>query len=310
MDKQAEERPYPKYLYRAHVHGHPYPRLLDDFSGEYTNSFGSDFHLWSEYDAQSQIFVPILDPMEPWTFDGIFSELELHLGKTRDNHQSERDGKEPSLSTLVSLSSDFRWTAQRICQVGRKIRKDQDQIPGLAIFKTSKIDPSVVQIWRVADMISILDQIFLKISSEHRYWVANAGEFVCLLFVPREALIAFTPLPQLTEAFNGDEEGFLTKRFVGSKHLGEFGRRPFVHISLKEYEDRASNFVRNIITNAYFFEEAKQLAMRMGGLLLNPYEWGYEVPGFIEDVEEAITLSIEKALETAFMERRLGDPRF
>lgn len=315
MDKKAEQRPYPKYLYRAHVHGHPYPRLLDDFSGEYTNSFGSDFHLWSEYDARSQIFVPMSDPIEIWSVDGIFSELELHLKKTNVNNQPEHDGEGLFLSNLVSLSGDFRWAAHRICEVGRKIDQDQDQdqIPGLAIFESSKIDPSVVRVWRVADMITFLDTKLVnssvKISPELRSWVANAEEFVCWLFVPREALIAFTPLPQLAEAFNGEEEGFLTKNFVNSKHLGEFSRRPLVHLSLGEYADRASNFVRNIITNAYFFEEAKQLAMRMEGLLLNPYEWGYDVPGFTEDVEEAIPLTVDKALEMAYMERWVGDPR-
>ncbi|UKZ86277.1 uncharacterized protein TrAFT101_002114 [Trichoderma asperellum] len=305
MDKQAKERPYPEYLYRAHVHGHPFPRLLDVFMGEYADSFGSDFHLWAEYDAQSQIVFPIHDPMESWTVDDVFSELNLHLGKTSVNLQPKCDGEEPFLSSLVSLSSDFRWTAQRICRVGRMTSKDQ--IPGLAICKTSMIDPSVVRIWRVADMLLFRDTILLNssvhISPRLRRWATNAQEFVCWLFVPQEALITFTPLPNLIEASNGGERAFLTKQFVGSNYLGDFMRCPNVHLSLREYADRASEFVRNIITDVYSFEEAKQWVMYMKVVLSNPYEWGYEVPGFIGDVEEAITLSIEKALETAFMER-------
>jgi hypothetical protein len=116
-------------------------------------------------------------------------------------------------------------------------------------------------------------------------------------------LIAFTPLPELIETFNDGEKTFLTKRFVGSDYLGNFRQRPLEHLSLRQYADRASNLVRNIITDVSSLEEAKQLVMYLAEELLNPRLWGYEVATFAEDLDEAISLSVEKALETASMVR-------
>lgn len=301
MDEQAKERPYPKYLYRAHVHGHPYPRMFDDCNEPYSDNFGSDLHLWCEYDSETPISVPIDDPMD-LTVEDFFCDLNLHLDKTRINLKAKDDGEQPFLSSLVSLSGDFRWTAQRICRVGKDASKDQ--IPGLAIFKTALIDPSGVRVYRVKDMLSFLDRRLGKssvhISEQLRGWAFNAKEYVCWSLVPREALVAFTPLPDLTERVNGGEEAFLTNGFVGSNYLGDFRQQPLVHRSLREYADRASEFVRNIINDVSSFEEAEQLCIHVGRELLNPDIWGYEVATFI-DLEEAISSSLEKVLEMAFM---------
>lgn len=303
MDEQARKRPYPKYLYRAHVHGHPFPRWLDVSEGEYSDCFGSDLHLWLEYDIEEQMCMPIGELIDVFAVEDLFYQLDLHLGKTGINLQPKRNGEQPFLSPLVSLSGDFRWTTQRICRVGRMTSKDQ--IPGLAIFKTALIDPSGVRVYRVEDMLSFLDNRLgnssVHISKKLRRWADNADEYVCWSLVPREALVAFTLLPDLIERFNWGEEAFLTNGFVGSNYLSDFRQQPLVHRSLREYADRASEFVRNIINDVSSFEEAEQLCIHVGRELLNPDIWGYEVAKFIEDLEEAISSSLEKVLEMAFM---------
>ncbi|UKZ83887.1 hypothetical protein TrVFT333_011702 [Trichoderma virens FT-333] len=211
MGEKAKNSEYPKYLFRAHNHGHPFPRFLDDGTGQYSDSFGSDLHLWVEYDAQSPICVPIGDLTEFYTVEDFFSELRFHLEKTQINGQEERAGEKPTLSSIVSLSGDFQWTAQRICSVGRRATKDQR--PGLAVFETSLIDPSMVRVWRVMDMLLFLDTTMLlkrsvNIPLNLRRWAGNADEYVCWSFVPREALITFIPLPKLTEAPNYGGKAF------------------------------------------------------------------------------------------------------
>ncbi|EHK43249.1 uncharacterized protein TrAtP1_001541 [Trichoderma atroviride] len=308
MDKKARTRPYPKYLYRAHVHGHPFPRLPDVFEGEYSDSFGSDLHLWCEDDAQTQMFMPIGDLMDNYTVEDLFWHLNLHLGKTCINLQPNSHGEQPFLSPLVSLSGDFRWTAQRICRVGRMISKDRDQMPGLAIFKTSNINPSGVRVYRVEDMLSFLNtrlaESSVHISSQRQGWAKNADEYVCWSLVPRDALAAFTPLAELIETSNGGDEAFLTKGFVDSNYLGDFrqlSRVHPVHISVEEYAERASRFMHNIIANVSSLEEAKQLCMDMERVLLNPDIWGYGVAKSVQGLDETISSSLEKVLETAFM---------
>lgn len=47
MKSLAEKGRYPKYLYRAHVHGHPFP-LPDNRVGDSSKRLGSDFYLKME----------------------------------------------------------------------------------------------------------------------------------------------------------------------------------------------------------------------------------------------------------------------
>lgn len=108
--------------------------------------------------------MPIGDLVDTFTVEDLFRQLNLHLGKTCINSQSKRDGKQPFLSPLVSLSGDFRWTKQRICSVGRRTSKDQ--IPGLAIFETSMINPTGVRVYRVEDMLAFFDsRLFRQLCS-------------------------------------------------------------------------------------------------------------------------------------------------
>lgn len=297
MDEQARGHPYPEYLYRAHVHGHPFPRWQDVFEGEYSDTFGSDLHLWLESDSEVQMVMPIDDLVDTFTVEDLFWQLNLHLGKTCINSRSEPE----FLSPLVSLSGDFRWTTQRICSRGRETSKDQ--VPGLAIFKTSMINPTGVRVYRVEDMLAFFDSRLpgssVDISSQRREWADNAKEYVCWSLVPREALIAFSPLPDLIEGFHGGEEAFLMKGFVESNHLGDI-RKLSLHISLREYADRASGFVRSIITDIPSWEEAMQLCMHIKEVLLYPWTWGYRVAESKQVLEEAISLSVEEALDAVF----------
>jgi hypothetical protein len=144
MDKQARERSYPKYLYRAHVHGHRSPDYWTIARENIVIASAPTFIFGPNMTQNRKYSSPYATPMEFNTVDDFFSELNLHLDKTHVSFQRKRGGEEPFLSFFVSLSGDFRWTAQRICRVGRMASKDQ--IPGLALFKTSTIDPSVVRI--------------------------------------------------------------------------------------------------------------------------------------------------------------------
>jgi hypothetical protein len=92
MELQATERPYPKYLYRVHIHGHPIPRFVDEYTGEHCDNFGSDFHRWAEYDAEMEIYIPMCEPTEDLTLDDVFEDLSQHLNKTQINLQREEAG--------------------------------------------------------------------------------------------------------------------------------------------------------------------------------------------------------------------------
>lgn len=131
MEEASRKQPYPKYLYRAHTHGYP---LEDDYRG-----FGSDMHSWIEQDGDYPVYVPIGNPVDDFDIEDLFDFLKDHLNKTQINEEQLRKGEDPFLSRLISLSSDFVWTVQRVCQDGKRSHCNQDQISGLALFETSDI---------------------------------------------------------------------------------------------------------------------------------------------------------------------------
>ena len=301
MKLRAQERPYPTYLYRAHVHGHPFPRFEDDCSGQYADTFGSDHHLWVEFDARSEIPMPTSEATEHWTVHDVLEELREHLNKTQNNLQRQMSGEEPYWSRLVSLSGDFRWTTQRICKTGR-LATEGLQIPGLAIFETSVVKREV-HIWRVQDMFDFLDSrtkgtvIF---SRDLRRWVANADEYVCWALVPKEALISFIPLPNLTQQFGSGDEIFLRKDFVFSTYLSDFHRQPLEKLSFAEYIRRLSGFMSEVIGNISSWTKIEELDVgALGYPFLNPSQWGYDVAAFGQDLDDKVTSTIDAALEKA-----------
>lgn len=108
--------------------------------------------------------------------DDVFRELSQHLELTQINQERKINGEEPFLSSFVSLSGHFRWTAQRACKIGKTA--SEDQLPGLAIFDTSAIEAGGVRIWRVGDMLDFFDTFKAEssvfISPNLRCWAANA----------------------------------------------------------------------------------------------------------------------------------------
>ena len=302
MDVRARKEPYPKYLYRAHIHGNVAPRFVDEDTGDFCDNFGSDLHRWTEWDAEAEISVPICSLTEDLTTEGIFEELSNHLNKTRINVERQNSGEELFLSRFVSLSGDFRWTAQRICRDGRTA--SDDEIPGLALFETSVIASSGGYIWRVADMLAFIDNLKSKdsdnISSILRRWARNADEYVCWDLVPRHALIAFVPLHDLTQQFDSREVAFLRSEFVNSTYLTDFRKCPLKRLCLEEYAERAAIFVRKIASNFSPWTNVEQLDINtFANWVLNPFEWGYNLAGLAEDLEERIIPGFEAEIRTA-----------
>lgn len=281
--------PYPKNLYRAHNHGYSVPRFVDECAGEYCDSFGSDRHLAWEYEAGSEI-VTAYDRTEVFTVEDVFRDLSQHLNLTQINRQREIDNKEPFLSPFVSLSGNFRWTAQRACKIGKTA--SGNQLPGLAIFETSMVKDGGSHIWRVRDMLEFLDNsratISVVIPPRLRQWATNADEYICWDLVPREALLAFVPLPELTQEIDGDE-AFLRKDFVDSTYLSDFMGRPLERLSLEEYAGRVSIFMFTIASNRFPWTEVSRLDTNMlRSCLLNPRNWGYDVAAVSDDLEKQI----------------------
>ncbi|KAH7113602.1 hypothetical protein EDB81DRAFT_824713 [Dactylonectria macrodidyma] len=296
MEFRAKEYPYPTYLYRAHVHGHPFPRWIDEFNGEYCDNYASDLHSWAEQDARTEIHVLMCDPVEYYTIDDLFSELGQHLNKTQICLQQQQSGEEPLYTRLVSLSGHFDWTTQKICKLGETT--GADQVPGLALFESSVIKTSGVHIWRVKDMLAFFNNSRLKdsltISSQLRRWAMNADEYVCWVFVPRDALVAFVSVSDLTQQLDDNGKAFLRKEFVSADNLAHMRRRGRERISLEEYTDRASRFLLRIFSNLSSWDDVKRLDVNIfANWVLNPFDWGYELMGFYEDLEEFIVSLIQ-----------------
>ncbi|KAI3572065.1 hypothetical protein IWW34DRAFT_893917 [Fusarium oxysporum f. sp. albedinis] len=261
MEFQAKEHPYPTYLYRAHVHGHPFHRWIDECVWKYCDSFASDFHSWAEWDAGSEIYVTMCDPVEYFTVDDLFSELGQHLNKTQICLQRQQSGEEPLYTRLVSLSGHFNWTTQKTCKLGEKT--GADQVPGLALFESSVIKTSGVHIWRVKDMLAFFDNSRLKdpltISSQLLRWAMNADEYVCWEFIPRDALVAFVSVSDLTQQLDNNGKAFLRKEFVSADNLANMRLRGCERISLEEYTERASRFLLRIFSNISSWDDMKRL---------------------------------------------------
>ncbi|KAH9905933.1 hypothetical protein F4778DRAFT_779323 [Xylariomycetidae sp. FL2044] len=296
MKGQADERPYPEHLYRSHVHGHPFQRRLDEWSGTYIDSFGSDSHLWLEDDTESQIDSAV--PLDHIEIVDLFRILAAHLNKTQLHKQQEQEGEDIFLSSLVSLSGDFRWTMQRTCKVGRSTTT-ADQSPGLAIFDTAMIKLNDNHIWRVGDMIKFLDSrasdIPITIDRTLRRWATNSDEYVCWDLIPLEALVSFTPLSVLAPI---SPQGFLTWKFVGSNFLGDFRNWHPEDLSLEQYAQRLCVFLGSIFEN--FAHDANLHDANFEKLIYSfrdPLDWGYNVPCFSEDFDETVLPQIKKELE-------------
>lgn len=287
MKQRAEETPYPKNLYRAHNHGYLVPRFEDEFMGKYCDSYSSDHHLWLEYDAGRKIEIPFNNPIEELTVDDAFKKLSQHLYLTQIKKERKDNGEEPYLSSFVSLSGHFRWTAQRACKIDKTA--SDDEIPGLALFETSAIKAYGVHIWRVEDMVDFLDKFKAEssdiISPVLRRWAENADEYVCWEFVPRSALVAFVPVWELTQVYEGGDEVFLTKDFVNSTYLCDLWRRPQKGLSLEEYLRRASRFMHIIMAHVSRMEVGRLDMSMLANRLSNPCDWGYDVPALSVDLE-------------------------
>jgi hypothetical protein len=159
---------------------------------------------------------------------------------------------------------------------------------------------SGVPIWWVKDMLAFLDNSRLKdtltISSQLRRWAMNADEYVCWELVPREALVAFVSVSDLTQQFGNNGNAFLRKEFVRADNLANMRLRGYERISFEEYTKRASRFLLRVFTNIWW-EDRKRLDVNMmANWVLNPCEWGYELIGFSEDLEGFIVSFIQTEL--------------
>ncbi|KAE8376989.1 hypothetical protein BDV26DRAFT_305154 [Aspergillus bertholletiae] len=124
---------------QTHMHGELFPRFIDDFTEEYCDSFGSDLHLYEEWQEPGEFRVSLYDPQDELpTIQDLSGEISQHLQKTQINKGRTPLDKNYHFSPFLSLSADFRWT-------------------GLAIFDTSKMHEIKVRVWRVSDLLLFLD---------------------------------------------------------------------------------------------------------------------------------------------------------
>ncbi|KAF2749460.1 hypothetical protein M011DRAFT_308815 [Sporormia fimetaria CBS 119925] len=185
---RASKNLYPPVLYRAQVHR---SGSIIDGDGAYVDSFGSEKYQLREYLAGPRKSVPTVRPDELHRPKDLVEVLARHLRKTQEKFSSP----------LVSLSGDFVWTTHTACARPRQV---ENRCVSLAVFDVSRIQQHHGQISRVEDLLAYFDdhpryQSCETIGECARKWAANADEYVCWDFIPREALLKSIPLARLIE---------------------------------------------------------------------------------------------------------------
>jgi hypothetical protein len=288
MSTRADETPYPPHLYRAHTHGSPIPRFRDDMTGDFCDSFGSDMHIIYEEEGQSEIFVTVSTLSDNMgNIEGFVEEVARHLKKTQINADRLQRRKAPYVSGMISLSGDLRWTTHTACQKGRMA--GEDQVAGLAFFETPKIGKSGGQLWRVKDLLEFFDSDpkfqSHKIDSFARKWAANADEYLCWEFVPKEALIKFVPFTNLVQQDGEPDDILLRSDFLSSKDLSVFRQLPRETLTVDQYGNRISNFMTEIMDHIALETDAESFVKAMIESFQVPYLWGYMLTPGEEDLE-------------------------
>lgn len=291
MSARAEKLPYPPHLYRAHIHGSPIPRFRDENTGDFCDTFGSDMHIFIEAEGPGEIPVTISEPSETCgTVEGLVGEVACHLKKTQINSNRFQKGEEPYFSQIVSLSGDLLWTTHTACQRGQMA--NEDQVAGLAVFQTSKIRESGVQIWRVRDLLKFFDSNpkfrSSQIDSFARTWAENADEYLCWDLVPKEALVNFVPFDKLSQQDDETTGIFLRPVFLTSKTLGNFRQAasPLEILAMEQYRIRISSFMMIIMDHIALEADADAEAFvnTIVKSFQNPSQWGYIVTSGGEDL--------------------------
>jgi hypothetical protein len=257
-------------------------------TGDFCDSFGSDMHIISEDEGQSEIFIAMSTPSDSvGIIEGLVEEVAYHLKKTQINANRLRRGEAPYFSQMVSLSGDLLWTTHTACQKGRIA--GEDQVAGLAFFQTSKIRKSGGQVWRVKDLLEFFDSNpkfqSSKIDSFARTWAANADEYLCWDLVPKEALINFVPFTNLVQQDDEPEDVLLRSVFLSSKDLGVFRRLPLETLAVDQYQNRISNFMMEIMDHIALEVDAESFVNAMVESFRNPSRWGYILTPGGEDLE-------------------------
>ncbi|KAH6959638.1 hypothetical protein BKA56DRAFT_624187 [Ilyonectria sp. MPI-CAGE-AT-0026] len=122
----------------------------------------------------------------------------------------------------------------------------------------------------------------------------NADEYICWEFVPRDALVAFVSVSNLTQQLDDNRKAFLRKEFVSADNLAHMRLRGRERISLEEYTERASRFLLRIFSNLSSWDDVKRLDVNIiANCVLNPFDWGYELMVFYEDLEEFMVSFIQ-----------------
>ncbi|OAA73909.1 hypothetical protein ISF_00810 [Cordyceps fumosorosea ARSEF 2679] len=273
--QSERESSYPKYLYRAHTYGHPYPRYDDAQTDSFLDrDCVSDYRSWAEYERNLKIGGQF-EPESPPTED-VFLELSQHLRKLRIKRNS---GGNYYRSRMVSLSGNLCWATHRLCEVWGMAARD-GKTPGLAVLDVRKIQERGFHVWRVRDMLRFLRKSGLESSIEilddARSWANNADEYVCWDFVPGEALVSFTPQPHLRPT-NGTARTLLGGNFVNTCNLSAFGQLRKHSVSLNDYVQLVAGFIRTVAPDGLGWEVQIQLLEQLANSFLCPGAWGYHV---------------------------------
>ncbi|KAE8130757.1 hypothetical protein BDV38DRAFT_48213 [Aspergillus pseudotamarii] len=280
MDMKQRQKPYPKILFRAHMHGELFPRFIDDFTENYCDTFGSDLHLYQEWEEFCELRVSVYDLEDELpTIQDLSGEISQHLQKTQINKGRTPLDTNYYISPFLSLSADFRWTLHRSFEK-HQIATDSQQ-SGLAIFDTSKMHEIKVRVWRVSDLLLFLDskpRFKGSIISElSRKWAHNADEYLCLDFIPKEALLNFVPCNQMVNTEQEPYKMFLRPFFRESKNLAHFKTFGMEKLSVDDYHHLLSSFLESLLDHVSPSINGEPLVDHLIDQLADYRQWGYDL---------------------------------
>ncbi|OJJ68514.1 hypothetical protein ASPBRDRAFT_33109 [Aspergillus brasiliensis CBS 101740] len=278
MDMKRRAIPYPEILFRAHMHGELVPRFIDEFTEDYCDTFGSDLHLFEEWNSECEIGVTIYDPEQSLgTIRDLSKEISQHLRKTQINKGRTPTDSNYFFSSFMSLSGNFRWTLHKSFQKHRVATDSQQS--GLAIFDISRLHEIGVRVWRVSDLLLFLDSkprfCGTIIDNTSRSWARNADEYLCPDFIPKEALVNFVPCKQLIGDIQAPLEMFLRTSFRESKSLAVFNSFGQRLLSVDEYLRRVSHFLEDLLDHVYPQIDSGFFVGYLIDQLADYSQWGY-----------------------------------
>jgi hypothetical protein len=247
----------------------------------YCDSFGSDDHIFQEWESESELSEPIMAMEERLsTVAELVDEVGNHLLKTQINRGKTTRHESYYFSPFVSLSGDMKWTLHTSFRKYRNQKNEQES--GLAIFDTKILLERGTQILRVSDLLSFLDKEprfgSSAINELARYWARNADEYLCWGMIPKAALVKFVSCQTMTDGI-APENMFLRSEFRKAKTLANFKNETRIPLAIDAYTQRISLFLCDIMDEVSPNTNGDHLIEYLVANLADPFPWGYRVDG-------------------------------